>query len=269
MWRNLAVTINKANWMALLLAILTPSAAAQSTQPTDRYQVITNQQVHSIARRSSQELNTQLPMAVDSQTRADTSVVGPGRRFTYLLTFTQPSSTSETAADLDFAPVRNRVCSTTALKLLVDNDYLIIYKYFDINGRFIGDVAINRSDCLAPRSTDLATRVANGDVSAFREALMLAKERPDPRKLSELADMISKFVTVNPEEFLRAQLEPYPGNINLPCFGVNYYGADYFLDVAAEAIEAARRGYKLSTVDAPELQQVKELCLAKLNGPDA
>ncbi len=122
---------------------------------------------------------------------------------------------------------------------------------------------------VSPDYSALSTRVAAGDVQAFHQALALAKERPEPRKLAELADMISKFVTINPEEFLRAQLAPYPDKFSAPCFAVDYFGPDYFMDSAAEAVEAGRRGYELSSVDSPELSPVKELCLAKLNAHDA
>jgi len=131
----------------LSMGLISPVCAQVMPRKSDPYDVVTDKKVDALVRRSSQELNMQLPLVIDSRTRIDTSLVGPGRRFIYLLTFTYPSSRSETAADLTGSKIRSSVCSTAALKLLLDNDYLIIYKYFDIDGRFIGDVTVNRGDC--------------------------------------------------------------------------------------------------------------------------
>lgn len=127
-------------------------ALAQTAKGSpDHYAVITDQRVHSIAKQASEELNRRLPMTINSQTRADTSVVGPGRRFTYLYTDISDQSKAVTAAQITKEiglSLRNKVCTTMALKLLVDNDYLITYKYFDVDGRFIGDVTVKQGDCI-------------------------------------------------------------------------------------------------------------------------
>jgi hypothetical protein len=137
---------------ALALAFLhaVPAFAQTGKGIPDHYAAITDQRVHSIARQASEELNQRLPMTVNSQTRADTSVVGPGRRFTYLFTDISDQSKTVTAAQINREiglSVRNKVCTTDALKLLVDNDYLITYKYFDTDGRFIGDIIVKQRDC--------------------------------------------------------------------------------------------------------------------------
>jgi hypothetical protein len=125
--------------------------AQQLNNVSDNYAVIQNQRVHAIARHESEELNKLLPLTINSQTRADSSIVGPGRRFTYLLTDVSDQSRTVTAAQLEDEigiSLRNKVCTTTALKLLVDNNYLITYKYFDIDGRFIGDLTVDQRNCL-------------------------------------------------------------------------------------------------------------------------
>jgi hypothetical protein len=135
---------------ALLLLLASICSAAAFAQ-RDGYAVITDQRVHLIAKQASEELNKQLPMTINSETRGDTTIVGPGRRFTYLLTDLSNFSKTETSAQIENefgSSIRNKVCTTNALKLLVDSDYLITYKYFDVNGRFIGDIAVKRQDCI-------------------------------------------------------------------------------------------------------------------------
>lgn len=136
--------------LALGVILVVPAFSQMGEGNSDHYEAIIDEGVHSIAKQSSEELNERLPMTVNSQTRVDTSVVGPGRRFTYLFTDISDQSQTVTATQLakeSDLSVRNKVCTTTALKLLVDNDYLITYRYFDINGRFIGDIIVRQSDC--------------------------------------------------------------------------------------------------------------------------
>lgn len=133
------------------MGLLAASGIAQdAVTGSAHYDTVTDPQVQLIAKEASQRVNKQLPLMIDSSTRADSSIVGPGRRFTYVLTDLSNDSTTLTTAQLTQLigkRITNNVCTTNALKLLIENDYLIIYKYFDKNGRLIGNITINRQDC--------------------------------------------------------------------------------------------------------------------------
>ena len=98
---------------------------------------------------TSNDMNAKLPMQVDKYTRLDTTVPGPGKRFTYLYTISDTS-----AEQVDPAEV------ITALRPVVVNGYKtnpqfatfreqgveMHYVYRDTNGRHLGEIAVSPKD---------------------------------------------------------------------------------------------------------------------------
>ena len=107
---------------------------------------------------------------------------------------------------------------------------------------------------------DLARDVLAGDAQAFRQVLAQAESTPPGDQLEELAELSSRFVRLNPVEFLRAQAT------TKTCFGVSFMGASYVDNPEAEAQERSLRREALDSVADPALSQVQQRCLAELAG---
>jgi len=96
------------------------------------------------------ELNKQLPMAVDRDTRLDSISPGVGRQFTYYYTFVNSRS-----QDFDRAAwhrevshlLRNKVCTNTDMEVFFKNGVSVSYSYQGKDGGHVGKVTISPSDC--------------------------------------------------------------------------------------------------------------------------
>lgn len=96
------------------------------------------------------QINKQLPMSVDRDTRWDSTQAGPGRAFTYHYTIV-----TARAADIDTvgfyqamsSRLRNSVCSSSDMKVFFINSVTVSYSYRGSDGRHISKVAITPRDC--------------------------------------------------------------------------------------------------------------------------
>lgn len=92
--------------------------------------------------------NLSLPRQIDSITRLDRAVVGPGHRVTYLMTIT--SMTSSNVPKEFVSSMETRVTSNAcggALKPLLDNDITVAYEYHAIDGPQIAKFELTRALC--------------------------------------------------------------------------------------------------------------------------
>lgn len=252
---------------ALATLILFWSQTVLSQDSSEPYAQIFDEDVHSLAKKSSQDTNSQLPLTVDSGTRANTTLVGPGRRFTYIYTLTSDISKTLNSSRLQSeqeAPIRNMVCSTTALKLLVQHDYLITYRYFDIDGRHVGDVTVRKQDCASPPPYrdaywDLAQRVHAGDREAFRSVIAKLKVDTGYRERIRLGEIASLFIAIDPSEYVRGQV-----TANRYCFGAHLYDPDFYEGTAAAIVESLERERRLKTVSESSLNEMRQTCINRL-----
>ena len=96
------------------------------------------------------QINKQLPMSVDRDTRWDSTQAGPGRAFTYHYTII-----TARAADVDTAGfyqamsshLRNSVCTSPDMQVFFKNGVTVSYSYRGSDGRHISKVAITPRDC--------------------------------------------------------------------------------------------------------------------------
>lgn len=100
---------------------------------------------------ASRESNKNLPMMIDSETRLDSTVPGPGSTFSYLYTMVNYSSAS---IDPDFvaslAPqVVHKVCTSTEMRKILSLGVTTFYIYRGNDGTEIGRIRINQNDCSA------------------------------------------------------------------------------------------------------------------------
>jgi hypothetical protein len=104
----------------------------------------------------------------------------------------------------------------------------------------------------------LAKEVLAGNSQAFRELLERAKITDPGEQLEELAELSSRFIRLNPVDFLQAQ------STAESCFGVSFMGSRYTDDPAAKANERNLRRTALESVTKRSLLNIKQRCLSEL-----
>lgn len=107
---------------------------------------------------------------------------------------------------------------------------------------------------------ELARHVLAGDSQAFRQVLAKADVTAPGEQLEELAEISSRFVRIDPTEFLRGQAS------SGSCFGVSFMGAEYVDNRASAQHELALRRSALASVQDPVLASTRERCLGELAG---
>ena len=105
---------------------------------------------------------------------------------------------------------------------------------------------------------ELSQRASAGDPGALRSALTLAGTTPPGERLEDLADISSRFVRKDPENYLRVQSE------FSSCYGVNFLGSDFVDDEPARLEEIRLRRVALESVTISALQPTRQVCLALL-----
>lgn len=101
-------------------------------------------------RQASDRVNRQLPMMIDRDTRADSTITGPGKKWTYLYTLVSLDSAEVTEQQLKetlASNLKNGVCTAKETRFFSDNGVTIVYKFRGKDGGMIGDVTIVPSEC--------------------------------------------------------------------------------------------------------------------------
>ncbi len=96
------------------------------------------------------ELNKQMPMTVDRDTRLDGVSPGVGRQFTYNYTFVNSNSYEfdQAAWYIEVSPIlRNRVCTNTDMAVFFKNGVTVSYSYKGKDGGHVGKISIAPRDC--------------------------------------------------------------------------------------------------------------------------
>jgi hypothetical protein len=100
--------------------------------------------------KTASQINGRLPVMVDKETRLDSTVGGPGKKFTYLCTLVnfsaQEISWQHFSSTLS-PNIRNSVCSSKEMEVFVKNGVQVVYNYRGKNGVIVGDIVVNPSDC--------------------------------------------------------------------------------------------------------------------------
>lgn len=103
-----------------------------------------------IARQSASEINRGLPMDADSETRVDTTFVGPGRVYTYSMTLVNHEASDISIDDiraLKGDSIKNGICSASFMKFFVENKFKVVYLYRGRDGGFIGELVVDTDEC--------------------------------------------------------------------------------------------------------------------------
>lgn len=99
------------------------------------------------------QINKQLPMAVDKETRWDNMTPGPGRRLTYSYTFVNTAARDVDAnyfLQAQTQQLRRGVCSSKDMEIFLKNAVTIAYSYRSRDGIHIGEIEITPRDCGYP-----------------------------------------------------------------------------------------------------------------------
>lgn len=94
--------------------------------------------------------NSTLPMMVDKETRLDTTMGGPGKKFSYFYTFPAYASTDVNPSDIHAYLSRNvtkNVCGSTDMKPLFQAGVTAVYIYRGNDGVEITRLNITPGDC--------------------------------------------------------------------------------------------------------------------------
>lgn len=100
--------------------------------------------------KASSEHNKSLPMMVDSDTRLDTTIAGPGKEWTYMYTLVATDVkgiTNEKINEVMGDKLRNSVCTMKEMEIFVRNEVTMKYKYRDNDGNYLGEVVVTPGDC--------------------------------------------------------------------------------------------------------------------------
>lgn len=96
------------------------------------------------------EVNKQLPMTVDRNTRLNSLSPSAGRQFTYHYTFVNSRSQEfdRAAWYLEASTLlRNRICTNNEMEIFFKNGVTVSYSYQGKDGGHVGKVTISPSDC--------------------------------------------------------------------------------------------------------------------------
>ncbi len=106
-------------------------------------------QLNSVLMHAASELNKNLPMMVDSETRLD-STVGINKQFRYnytMINFLESEIDVPAFKEAMSPYVRNGVCTTEEMKVFVTNDVPVTYAYFDKDGKQFAIITIQPTEC--------------------------------------------------------------------------------------------------------------------------
>ena len=101
-------------------------------------------------RQASNNLNSGLPLMIDKETRLESTMPGPGKRWTHLYTLVSVNSSEVTQQQLQYAlgaNIKNGVCTNKEMADFVKSGVQIVYRYRGSDGGIIGDVVVNPQDC--------------------------------------------------------------------------------------------------------------------------
>ncbi len=106
-------------------------------------------EIDSVLLKLASELNSKLPMMVDSQTQLD-STVGVNKVFRYNSTLVNYSSSEMSAAYIQNKlkeNIINNVCTTEEMQVFVSNGITITYAYYGNKGKLITVISVPPASC--------------------------------------------------------------------------------------------------------------------------
>ena len=112
--------------------------------------VLSDSELERSLRHTSEQLESRLPMMVDDATRWESTVPGPGRKWTYVYTLVTATSGDVTGQQIQDAlgeKIRTSVCTTREMQVFVKNKVQVVYHYNGNDGVDIGEVVVDTRQC--------------------------------------------------------------------------------------------------------------------------
>jgi hypothetical protein len=109
-----------------------------------------NARIMEVLNQTSQRINQEGPRMVDSGTRLDRAVVGPGRKLTFYHTIVDVTVWDISEQQLQDAVgprIREQACGREEIVQLLEDGVTITYRYKGMGGIVIGDIAVSEADC--------------------------------------------------------------------------------------------------------------------------
>jgi hypothetical protein len=110
----------------------------------------TKPNIDKVLSQAASQVNANLPMMVDKETRLDTTMGGPGKRFTYFYTFPAYASTELDASEVHSllsSTVPKNVCGSTDMKPMFKLGVTAIYVYRGNDGAEVTRLSITPQSC--------------------------------------------------------------------------------------------------------------------------
>lgn len=109
--------------------------------------VVSSPSYEQIIKDVSRDMNATLPMQVDKDTRLDTTLPGPGRRLTYVYTYTGDAEVDQETITTALRPsIINGYKTSPGMAGLRDHDVELHYSYRDKLGKFLGEITVSPKD---------------------------------------------------------------------------------------------------------------------------
>lgn len=103
--------------------------------------------VENVLIETSEEINKSLPMMVDEVTQLTTTTASGNELFySYKFLGTQKITQSDLVSSLQ-EDIVNQACTTPETMALLDAEATFKYRYYDKNGKYIGEIPVGKSDC--------------------------------------------------------------------------------------------------------------------------
>jgi len=153
--------VQKTSWKAKVLTgaaaiVIAPILAAGAMKALGVgqkrvQQAPTDQQYEKAMVLLAQEINSGLPMTIDSETRADSVTTGPGRKITYFMTLTSRDK-SNTDVEALRATLESRatkyVCTSPDMSNFRSDKAVVAYEYRDRHGKPLIGIIVYPRDCM-------------------------------------------------------------------------------------------------------------------------
>ena len=128
-----------------MLVLLSASAFAEDIS----LEGMSDAEINSLLNKTASDLNKQLPMMVDSETRLDSSI-GLNKSFKY--NYTMVNYKAEEVNRSEFNKIMqprlvNMVCTTKELDVFTKNGIPVTYNYYGKNGKNIATITVSPSQC--------------------------------------------------------------------------------------------------------------------------
>lgn len=124
--------------LPILLLLLAAGAAGAATDA----------EVESALHVAAARLNRHNPRQLDSVTRLDTVLAGPGRRLTYMMTVLKPlTTTPRSFGHMMRAQSLAGLCTDPAMRPFLEDSVVMATTYRDVEGRFIAGHELGAKDC--------------------------------------------------------------------------------------------------------------------------